>query len=89
MYGTPDSGIQGVFACRVRNPGNLCLWSPESRALENIASNLDPTNNCNPESKLSLQRNRNPVAGIRNPRIGIQNRRLSWIPLQRRGGEDE
>ena len=26
-----ESGIQETFACRIRNPGNICLWNSESR----------------------------------------------------------
>ena len=44
-------GIRGIFAYGVRNPGNLCFWGPESRASENITSKLDPTSDCNLESK--------------------------------------
>ena len=40
----------------------------------------DPTYDWNPGSKFHCQ-TWNPVAGIRNPRRGMQNPRLSWIPL--------
>ena len=53
---------------------DFCLWNPQSWALENITSNADPTNDCNPKYKFRCQRNRNPQLGIQNPR-------LSWIPL--------
>ena len=31
MKGNPDSVMQKIFACRIRNPG---LWNPESRTLK-------------------------------------------------------
>ena len=76
MQWNPDSGlIREIFACKIRNPGKLCLWNPESRVLE---SGIQLK-----ESRIPLTiGNKNPSSGIRirNPRRGIQNRGLSWIP---------
>ena len=64
-----DSGVQEMFAC-----GNICLWILESWALE-----------CGiqiKESGISLLIGIwNPVPWILDPRGGIQNPRLSWIPF--------
>ena len=43
---------------------DFCLWNPQSWALENITSNADPTNDCNPKFKFRCQRNLNPRFGI-------------------------
>ena len=44
MKGNPDSGIQEIFACGVRNPG-LGIW--------NTAQGIrNPTEDWNPESTL-------------------------------------
>ena len=74
-----ESGILETFACGIRNPGP---WNPEYSCQ-------------NPESPLQLESGIQVplykiwrlVIGIRNPRRGIQNPRLSWIPLHgaRRG----
>ena len=41
---------------------------------------LNPTNDWNQNSR-STDKGRNGVPGIRNPRCGIHNSRLSWISL--------
>ena len=63
-------------ASEFRNPGNcFCgIWNP-------AFWNPDRTYDWNPESLFHWQRILNPVAGIRNPRRGIQNPGLSWFPL--------
>ena len=99
MKGNPDSVMQKIFACRIRNPG---LWNPESRTLQSRTWTLEfgvqlkesyrasrgpfsPTylerskGFCsqgkgirNPpddwKSKFHLEKIRNPVPDIRNPR---------------------
>ena len=40
----------------VQNPGNFCLWPPESWALESRIQFKNPTNDWNPESKFHWQR---------------------------------
>ena len=58
----------------------------ESGIRENFAGEIrnpglwNPTNDLNPEFKFKYW---NPVPRIRNPRLGIQSPRLSWIPLRR------
>lgn len=42
-----------------------------------------PTTDWTPESTSQWQRIRNPVPWIQNPRFGIQNPGLSWIPFHR------
>ena len=67
----PDSEIREFFAFGIRNPG-FGIW--------NTAHGFwNHTNDWNPESKFHCQ-NWIPVPGIRNPRHGIQNPGLSWIP---------
>ena len=63
----------GNVSCGVQNPG---LWN-----LEYGSRNLDPTNNCNPDSKFHWQRIQNPVPGIQNTRRIIRNPGMSWIPI--------
>ena len=63
----------GNVSCGVQNPG---LWN-----LEYGSRNLDPTNNCNPDSKFHWQRIHNPVPGIQNTRHIIRNPGMSWIPI--------
>ena len=63
----------GNVSCGVQNPG---LWN-----LEYGSRNLDPTNNCNPDSKFHWQRIQNPVPGIQNTRHIIRNPGMSWIPI--------
>ena len=59
----------GNVSCGVQNPG---LWN-----LEYGSRNLDPTNNCNPDSKFHWQRIQNPVPGIQNTRRIIRNPGMS------------
>ena len=46
-----------------------------------VAVNLEYSSR-NPETKFHGQRIGNLAPGIRNPRLGIQNPILYWIPLQ-------
>ena len=67
------------------NPWNLCLWNPESRALESgmklkESGFLLRIGIRNPIQG-STWKDWNQVSGIRNPRLGIQNLR---IPNMRR-----
>ena len=79
-----------------RNPRTFCLWNPESRKFLFVESGIlgfGKRNTAqgirnplmiaigNPLPNFHWQRIWNPVSGIRNPRGGIQNLRLSWIPL--------
>ena len=64
-----ESGFRnsGIFTCEIQNPGNVCLWIPESWALECGIQIV--------ESGISL------MIGIRNPSLndeesGIQNPRI-------------
>ena len=70
---------------RVRNLGNLCSWNPESWVLETgiqlKESGIPLTIGI--QNPSSTDKYWNPVPGIRNPRCGIQNTRLSQIPLHR------
>ena len=69
---------------RIPEPGKFLLKKSgiPSFGIQNTAHGIyNTTNDWNPESKLHWQRIRNPVPGIRNQRCGIQNPRLSWIPL--------
>ena len=71
----PNFGLKISALCMViliSESGKFVLV--EYAILENISSNPDPTNDCNPKSKFRWQRNR-------NPRLRIQNPRLSWISL--------
>ena len=55
---------------------------PWGRGCRNTAQGMwNPTKDWNPESKFHYKENWNQVPGIRNPRRGIQNPRLSWIAL--------
>ena len=66
----PDFGIQEIFACRIQNPGKICV------GIRKTAQGIcNPTNDLDPES--STDRGWNPIPGIRNPRRVIQNPRLS------------
>ena len=61
----------------------MCLWNPESSALESgiqlkESGILLYIGFQNPSF---INKDWNPVPVIRNPRRGIQNPRLSWIPL--------
>ena len=65
------------------DPGPFCLWNPESWALESRIQlkeyGIPPTTGISNLS--SIEKDWNPVPGIRNPRRGIQNQGLSWITL--------
>ena len=69
-----------------RNSEHFCLWNPESGKILPMESAIlgfrirntsqgvrNPSNDWNPESKLTDK--------CWNPERGIQNPRLSWIPL--------
>ena len=65
------------------NPINFCSWNPESWDLE-IGKQLKESGiqlATGPRNPSFTDKAGNPVPGIRNPRAGIQNRRLSWISL--------
>ena len=72
-----------VRKSRFRNPENLCLWNPESWALEygtqlkvsEIPRTIRIQNPSSPDNDW------NSVLEIRNPRRGIQNPRLLWTWL--------
>ena len=69
-----ESGIRENFACRIRNPGKLCIWNLESWVLE---SGIQLK-----ESGIPLTIGIKDLSSgirIRNPRRGIQNRGLPWI----------
>ena len=78
-----DSGICEIFACRIQNPRNFCLWNPESWSLESgkrlKESRIPLTTGIQNPSSSDKYWNQEP--GIRNPRCEIQKPRLSWIPL--------
>ena len=67
-----------------RSPGKFCRWNQESWALESgiqvKESGLPLTTGI--QNRSSNDQDRNLVPGIRNRRRGIQNPRLSWIPLR-------
>ena len=77
---------------RYRNPWNFCpwnwkhrkfcFWHPESwEIIRNTAQRIrNPSNDWNPESNFNWKRLERGT-GIRNPLRGIQNPKLSWIPL--------
>ena len=68
-----ESRMRENFVCGIRNP---VLWNPELQLKEfGIPVTIGIQN---PSSTVKYW---NPVPGIRNPRCGIQNLRLSWIPL--------
>ena len=79
--GIPESGKFLLTESRIR--GKMCLWNPESWALESgiqlKKSGLPLTIEI--QSPSSTDKDLKPVAGIRNPRRGIQNPRVSFIPL--------
>ena len=75
-----------------RNPWNFCLWNLEAQKIFLLASGIlgfgirntaqrirNPSNDWNPESNFYWQRLED--TGIQNPLRGIQNPKLSWIPL--------
>ena len=75
MEGNPNCGIREIFARGIRN---LEVWNLEcSQGVRNL------TKDWNPESQFHRQRKPVPYpeSGIRNPWRGIQNPRLSGIPL--------
>ena len=78
-----DSGFRKIFACGIRNLGKFYTWNLESWALESgiqlkESGILLTIRIQNPSS---TDKDWNQVPGIRNPLCGIQNPRLSWIPL--------
>ena len=73
MWGNPDYGIREIFACGI--------WNPQGFGMRNTAERIrNPSKDWNPIQG-STRKNWNQVPGIRNPRRGIHNPRLSWIPL--------
>ena len=69
--------------CGFLNPGNFSLWNLESWVLES-GIQLKESGillKIGIQKPSSTDKDCNPVPGIRNPRDGIQNPRLSWIPL--------
>ena len=67
------SGIREIFACGIRNSG---LQNPEysSRSWNRTKSHLES------RIQVPLTGIQYLESGIRNPRRGFQNPRLSWIP---------
>ena len=85
---------QHVRESGFRNPINFCFWNPESGKILLVESGIldsgirntaqvirNPIIDWNSKTKSHWQ-GMNPVPGIRNPWRGIQNPRMSWIPLQ-------
>ena len=68
-----ESGILENLAGKIRNPA---LWNLEY-------SSRNPESHERLESRIQgpLKKNENLVPSFRNPQRGIQNPRLSWIPL--------
>ena len=66
-----------------RNPAKLCLSIPNPASVESgIQLNESETLlTIGIQNKSSTDRDWNPVPVIRNPQCGVQNPRLSWIPL--------
>ena len=77
---------------RYQNPWNFCLWNLEAQKILLLASGIlgfgirntaqrirNPSNDWNPESNFYWQRLED--TGIQSPLRGIQNPKLSWIPL--------
>ena len=64
-----ESGISEIFACGIRN-STQGIQNPTilTLGIQNLSS---------------TDKGWNPVSGIRNPRRGIQNLRLSWVTLHR------
>ena len=74
--GNPNSGIWQIFAWGIRNPRKFCRLNPEYWTLQSripIKIRIQ-----NPGS---TEKDWNPVPGIGNPRRGVQNPSLSWIPF--------
>ena len=62
----------------------ILLVNPEYWALESgipLKELRNSTYRLESGIQVPLAKNRNSVPGIRNPRLGIQDPRLSWIPL--------
>ena len=70
MWGNTDSGIQKMLLVKTGMWRSFAcgIWNP------GLSSSRNLTNDATPESKFHWQR-------IQNPRLGIQNPRLSWILL--------
>ena len=81
------------------NQGNFCLWNLESGkillaefkilgfGIRNTAQGIrNSTNDSHAESNSSTDKDKGQVPGIRRPRQGIQNPRLSWIFLHGANG---
>ena len=74
--------------CGFRNPGNFCLWNPESGILEfgicdSTQGVRNPAYSWNPESKFHQQVIPKAVPGWNLvPHCEIQNPGLPWITLQ-------
>ena len=77
-WGPLESGfrIRKIFVFEIQNVGNVSCGVQNPRLW-----NLDPTNNCNPDSRFHWQRIQNPVPGIQNTRRIIRNPGMSWIPI--------
>ena len=77
------SEIQDIFGVWNPETGKICLWNPESWALESgiqLKESRIPLT-IEIQNPSSTDKNWNPVPGIRNPPCGIQNPRLSRIRL--------
>ena len=67
-----------IYRPKWGNPINFCLWNRESgKQLKESGIPLT----IGIQNPSSTDKDWNPVPGIRNPRRGIQNPRLSWISL--------
>ena len=83
MYEYPDPGsgkfllveseIWENLACGIWNPG---FWNPVYRSMNSESPALTITI----RNPTSIDKNRNPVPGIRNPRHGIQNQDCLELP---------
>ena len=88
-YLVPDKSQKihgGVYFAQCKGFRNLkkfCLWNPEPWALESgiqlKESEILQRNGI--QNPSSTDKDWNQVAAIWNPRRGIQNPRLTWIPL--------
>ena len=80
--------VQCKAKCGFRNPGNFCLWNPESGILEfgicdSTQGVRNPAYSWNPESKFHQQVIPKAVPGWNLvPHCEIQNPGLPWITLQ-------
>ena len=80
-----ETGFMNAEKLCLWNPesGKYCLWNLESWALEPGIQlkepRIPPTIRIRNPS--STDKDWNLIPGIRNPRRGVQNPRLSWIPL--------